>query len=87
MARERYATFLIKENEDIGLAIEHMTYSYWLYQDWGAYAKALQMSQQYDILKQSSKPAEDSTISTSSSAIPLYTTNTTLDTRQRKFIR
>ena len=87
MARERYATFLIKESEDIGLAIEHMTYSYWLYQDWGAYAKALQMSQQYDILKQSSKPAEDSTISTSSSAIPLYTTNTTLDTRQRKFIR
>ena len=54
MARERYATFLTKENE-VGLANEQITSSYWLYQDWGAYAKALQMVQQYAFLKSSTR--------------------------------
>lgn len=55
MAREeRYATFLTKENE-VGLANEQITTSYWKYQDWGAYAKALQMVQQYAFLKSSTR--------------------------------
>ena len=54
MAREQYATFLTKENE-VGLANEQITISYWKYQDWGAYAKALQMVQQYAFLKSSTR--------------------------------
>lgn len=50
MARERCAKFLFGVNNEV-LAKDHLTVSYWLYQEWGAHAKALQMSQQYDFLK------------------------------------
>ena len=50
MAKERYASFLSNE-KDMALANDYITSSYWLYQDWGAHAKALQLSQQYDFLK------------------------------------
>ena len=50
MSKERYAAFLNQE-KDTELANEYLTSSYWLYQDWGAYAKALQLSQQNDFLK------------------------------------
>ena len=51
MAKERYASFLLNQEKDTELANEYLTSSYWLYQDWGAYAKALQLSQQNDFLK------------------------------------
>ena len=50
MSKERYAAFLNQE-KDTELANEYITSSYWLYQDWGAHAKALQLSQQNDFLK------------------------------------
>jgi len=54
MARERYATFLTKENE-VGHANEQIKTSYWKYQDWGAFAKALQMVEQYAFLRSSTR--------------------------------
>ena len=50
MATERYAMYLYEENDE-ALAKEFITSSYWLYQDWGADAKALQLTQLYDFLK------------------------------------
>ena len=50
MAKERFAILLRKENE-IEHSNEYLTSSYWLYQDWGAHAKALQLSQKYEFLK------------------------------------
>jgi len=51
MSKERYASFLLNQEKDTELANEYITSSYWLYQDWGAHAKALQLSQQNDFLK------------------------------------
>ena len=50
MAREQYAKTLYAEKNEV-LANEYITSSYWLYQDWGAHAKALHMSEQYPVLK------------------------------------
>ena len=50
MSTERYAMFLYEQNDE-ALAKEFITSSYWLYQDWGADAKALQLTQLYDFLK------------------------------------
>ena len=50
MAQERYAVYLNAENNG-ELVNEYITSAYLLYQDWGAHAKALQMSQQYPYLK------------------------------------
>ena len=50
MARERCGVFLYGESNET-LAKDYITDAYWLYQDWGAYAKALQMSEQYEFLK------------------------------------
>ena len=50
MAKERYVAFLNTEG-DTALANDFITSSYWLYQDWGAHAKALQLLQQYDFLR------------------------------------
>ena len=50
MARERCGVFLYGENNE-ALANDYITDAYWLYQDWGAHAKALQMLQQYELLK------------------------------------
>ena len=54
IARVRYAVFLTKENE-VELAHEQITASYWKYQDWGAYGKAVRMVQQYAFLKTSTR--------------------------------
>jgi len=51
ISKERYASFLLNQEKDTELANEYITSSYWLYQDWGAHAKALQLSQQNDFLK------------------------------------
>ena len=53
MARERYAILLDQESQT-ELANEYITSCYWLYQDWGAHAKALQLSRQYPFLEVSS---------------------------------
>ena len=50
MAKERYGALLKKEN-DTPLANDYLIASYWLYQDWGAHAKALQLSQEYEFLE------------------------------------
>ena len=50
MAKEHYSILLNMEN-DATLAKDYITSSYWLYQDWGAHAKALQLSNQYEFLK------------------------------------
>ena len=39
MAREHYASFLYKQHNQDDIANNHITVSYWLYQDWGAHAK------------------------------------------------
>lgn len=50
MANERYAMFLYEDKIE-ALANEYMTSSFWLYQDWGAQAKVIQLTQQYNFLK------------------------------------
>ena len=50
IAKERYGTLLKKEN-DTPLANDYLISSYWLYRDWGAHAKALQLSQEYEFLE------------------------------------
>ena len=65
MANERYAAFLAAEEHDEAAAKECITSSYWLYFDWGAHGKALQLSQQYSYLKCSKrKTANSATLST-----------------------
>jgi len=54
MVKERYAVFLNKEG-DATLANDYIASSYWLYKDWGAHAKTLQLSQQYDFLKHANR--------------------------------
>ena len=54
MAKERYATYLLEE-KDVEHANEYLESSYWLYQDWGAYSKALQLSEQHEFLKKSKR--------------------------------
>ena len=56
MAKERYA-LLLKSLNDVSLANEYLTSSYWLYQDWGAHAKALQLSKEFAFLKVSKNMA------------------------------
>ena len=51
MAREHYASFLYKQQNQDDIANNHITVSYWLYQDWGAHAKSFQLSHKYDFLK------------------------------------
>ena len=126
MSKERYASFLLNQEKDTELANEYITSSYWLYQDWGAHAKALQLSQQNDFLKVSilvmyislvyilsvthhsrphilqktkRKAANSTTLSTAASSVssskkggrnsfvPSYTVNTTLDIRERMFVK
>lgn len=50
MARERYAVFLYEQKNE-QLAGDYMISAYWMYQDWGAHAKALQLLRQYEFLK------------------------------------
>ena len=49
MAREQYAIYLNTQN-DAELANDQIASAYWLFQDWGAYGKALTLSQKYDFL-------------------------------------
>jgi len=91
MAKERYAALLKREN-DTPLSNDYITSSYWLYQDWGAHGKALQLSQQYDFLQHSTrKNAKSVTSSTAVSKksakrnsliIPTYSFNTTFKSRK-----
>lgn len=50
MARERFSIYL-EGRGDHALAKTHLEYSYWLFQDWSAHAKAAEMSRQYTWLK------------------------------------
>ena len=50
MAHEHYA-IMLNEQGDSDLANNHITSSYWLYKDWGATAKAIQLSDAYTFLK------------------------------------
>jgi len=50
MTRERYAAFLDEQNATI-LANNQVTTAYWLYQDWGADAKALELLQSHPFLE------------------------------------
>lgn len=69
MALERYASYLRNEKDNT-LANDCITSSYWLYQDWGAHAKALQLSEQYVFLKDAKrKKAKNSALSTAESEI------------------
>ena len=49
-AKERFALLLYSEKEEAH-ANDYITSSYWLYREWGAHAKALKLSQQYEFLK------------------------------------
>jgi hypothetical protein len=50
MARERYAMFLLTQNE-LELANDQITSAYWLYYDWGAHGKSVAMAWEYPFLK------------------------------------
>eukprot|EP00579_Thalassiosira_antarctica_P001484 CAMPEP_0201869558 /NCGR_PEP_ID=MMETSP0902-20130614/3031_1 /ASSEMBLY_ACC=CAM_ASM_000551 /TAXON_ID=420261 /ORGANISM="Thalassiosira antarctica, Strain CCMP982" /LENGTH=1165 /DNA_ID=CAMNT_0048395085 /DNA_START=172 /DNA_END=3669 /DNA_ORIENTATION=+ len=52
IAKERYATYLREEN-DTTMANEYITSAYWLYQDWGAFGKVVELTQKFDFLKNS----------------------------------
>ena len=54
MINERYAAFLRKENDEAA-SNECLTDAYFLYQEWGAHAKALQLSKDHDFLKKSKR--------------------------------
>merc|ERR1719253_1685613 len=92
IAKERFAMLLMKEN-DVALANDHLTSSYWLYRDWGAHAKALQLLQTYDFLK---KNAQSSTLSSNMDTtetrkhghfIPVFSFNTTFQSREKISVR
>ena len=99
MAKERYSVFLNGE-KDTALANDYITSSFWLYQDWGAYSKALQLKQQNSFLAHSTrKKAESLALSTvtaqsnksstkrASGIISSYTFNSTLESRERTFVK
>jgi len=50
MVNERYAAFL-REEKDEAASNDCLTEAYFLYQDWGAHAKALQLSKDHPFLK------------------------------------
>jgi hypothetical protein len=50
MARERYAMFLLTQNE-LELANDQIASAYWLYYDWGAHGKSVAMAWEYPFLK------------------------------------
>mmetsp|Transcript_9614 Transcript_9614/g.14346 ORF Transcript_9614/g.14346 Transcript_9614/m.14346 type:complete len:102 (+) Transcript_9614:2-307(+) len=50
MVNERYAAFLREENDEAA-SNDCITEAYFLYQDWGAHAKALQLSKDHSFLK------------------------------------
>ena len=50
MVNERYAAFL-REEKDEAACNDCITNAYFLYQDWGAHAKALQLSEEHEFLK------------------------------------
>jgi hypothetical protein len=50
MVNERYAAFLREENDEAA-SNDCLTEAYFLYQDWGAHAKALQLSKDHSFLK------------------------------------
>ena len=100
MAKERYSAFLIGEKDE-ALANDYITSSFWLYTDWGAFNKALQLKQQNSFLAHSTrKKAESLTLSTvtaksnksstksrASEIISSYTFNSTLESRERTFVK
>jgi len=59
MAKERYAVFLTRENDE-DAAREYLVSSYWAYQDWGAHAKALALSEQHHYLKHATRKGASS---------------------------
>lgn len=50
IALERYTVYL-RTQSDTQLANDCITTAYWLYQDWGAHAKTLELQQTHDFLK------------------------------------
>ncbi len=50
MAKEHFALLMYGEKEE-ALANDYIISSYWLYREWGAHAKALTLSQQYEFIK------------------------------------
>lgn len=59
MINERYAAYLRKENDEAA-SKECITSAYFLYQDWGAYAKALELSEGHEFLKEEKRKKERS---------------------------
>jgi len=95
MAKERFAAFLIRE-KNAALANEYITSSYWLYQDWGAHAKALHLSQQHEFLKHSKRDGAKSTLTSTTFDDSLskveksktaYMFNTTLKSRKKILLK
>ncbi len=54
MVNERYAAFL-REEKDEAACNNCITNAYFLYQDWGAHAKALQLSEDHEFLKKAKR--------------------------------
>ncbi len=54
MVNERYAAFL-REEKNEAASNECIANAYFLYQDWGAHAKALQLSKDHDFLKKAKR--------------------------------
>lgn len=67
MLNERYAAFLIKNNDEVA-SKDCIINAYFLYQDWGAHAKALQLSKEHEYLKSSKRKKTRSFANTVTSA-------------------
>mmetsp|Transcript_10237 Transcript_10237/g.15466 ORF Transcript_10237/g.15466 Transcript_10237/m.15466 type:complete len:563 (+) Transcript_10237:2-1690(+) len=63
MVNERYAAFL-REEKDVAASNECIANAYFLYQDWGAHAKALQLSKDHDFLKKAKRKRARSFVNT-----------------------
>lgn len=72
IGRERYAMFLIK-HMDVEVGNDYLVSSYWLYQDWGAFFKALLLSQEHEFLKKSKRNGANSKSATESTRSPTRT--------------
>lgn len=84
MVRERYAMFLMNQNES-DLAHGFITSAYWLYFDWGAHGKSVSLAQNYPFLKNTKRVKVGSEMS-SKSGTATSKTFTSGSTRQSKGI-
>lgn len=91
MVRERYAMFLLTQNES-DLAHDFIASAYWMYFDWGAHGKSFALAQEYPFLKAAKRSKVGSDVSSRSGTATSKTfasgsveQSTVIHRRQRTF--